>query len=171
MINKVINRILIFILFVLIQGLIFNHITIFGFITPYIYPLFILMLPFNTPKWQMVLYGFGLGLCIDLFTGDIGFHALSTMILAILRLPVIKVNTNLKNIDDNNKQPIIADMGFAWFFRYSLLGMLIHQTCLVFIETFQFHTFVKSFLEIILNTLIALILFISYQYIFIQKKH
>src|SRR5574344_1379670 len=109
MINNLIRRIFVFIAFVLIQGLILNHIVLFGCVTPYLYPLFILLLPFETPKWKMVLYGFCLGFCIDLFTGDLGFHAFSTMLMAFLRYPVIWIITNMKSLD-KNQQPCIADM-------------------------------------------------------------
>ena len=50
------------ILLVLFQGLILNNIEFGGYIVPFLYVVFILALPFETPNWLVLLIGFGLGL-------------------------------------------------------------------------------------------------------------
>jgi len=169
MINRIFNRIVLFTFLTLFQGLILNKIAIAGFITPYFYIMFIFLLPFETKHWQLVLYGFFLGLSVDMFTHNLGVHALSCMLLAFLRPYFIKWISAFKDFEETTR-PCIADLGWGWFFRYTFLGTLIFQSCLVFIETFNFHNFSKSAVEVLLNTLLAVFLFMAYQYIFVPAK-
>ncbi|NJK85385.1 MAG: hypothetical protein HC906_04860 [Bacteroidales bacterium] len=54
-----------FIILVLLQVFVFNNIHLSGFIVPYIYILFILLLPFETPGWLLLVSAFLLGFSID----------------------------------------------------------------------------------------------------------
>ena len=49
-----------FILLVFLQVFILNNIQFSGYINPYIYVLFILALPFETPKWLLLITAFTL---------------------------------------------------------------------------------------------------------------
>jgi len=61
-----------FIFLVFFQVLILNHINLGGFINPYFYVYFILLLPFITPKWLLLVSAFLIGIFIDLFSnGDV----------------------------------------------------------------------------------------------------
>jgi len=169
MINRIFNRVVLFIFLVLFQGLVLNKIAIAGFVTPYFYIMFIFLLSFETKHWQLVLYGFCLGFSVDIFTGYLGVQALSCMLLGFLRPYLIKRISRLKTFEETTR-PCIADLGWSWFFKYTFFGTLIFQSCLVFIETFNFQNFSKSALEILLNTLLAVFLFMAYQYIFVPDK-
>ena len=74
--------ILIFILLLLIQLLVLNNINLGGYINPYVYLLFILLLPYGTPRWVLLLVGFFTGLVVDYFSNTLGLHASATLILA-----------------------------------------------------------------------------------------
>jgi len=56
-----------FISLVLIQVLIFNQVQFSGFFNPYIYVLFIILLPLSTPRYATLILAFLLGLVIDIF--------------------------------------------------------------------------------------------------------
>src|SRR4030042_1448311 len=79
---------LIFILLILAQVLVFNNIEFSGFMNPYIYVLFVLLLPFNTPKLVQLLSSFALVLIhhfalfyLEVFTFH---HFFSTFLRALL---------------------------------------------------------------------------------------
>ncbi|TFH25649.1 MAG: rod shape-determining protein MreD, partial [Bacteroidia bacterium] len=57
-----------FILVVLFQVLVMDNVMINGYMIPYVYLLFILLMPFETPRWLQLIAGFGLGLTLDLFS-------------------------------------------------------------------------------------------------------
>ena len=80
-----------FILLLLFQIIIVNSVSLWGIITPMVYILFILILPFQTPRWLVVLLGFLMGFSVDMFTGVLGLHAIASGLIAFLRMPIINV--------------------------------------------------------------------------------
>lgn len=89
--NKSVQQIIRFVVLVLFQVLVVNHIRLGGYVHPYIYLIFVMLLPFNTPKWQILVLGFTLGLTIDLFTGTPGLHAGATTLMAFCRPSIIRL--------------------------------------------------------------------------------
>ena len=75
MINSILRFGLIFILLILLQVLLFNNIQFSGYINPYVYILFILLLPVEIPAWILLLLSFAAGGIIDFFSGSPGMHA------------------------------------------------------------------------------------------------
>jgi rod shape-determining protein MreD len=67
MINNIITSILRFVVLILVQVLILNNIHLGGYINPYLYVLFILLLPIETPKWAVLILAFFLGLGVDIY--------------------------------------------------------------------------------------------------------
>ena len=64
-----------FVLLLALQVLVLNNIEIFGYMNPYLYIIFILMLPANLNRNLVVLLGFALGFCVDIFAlRSIGFY-------------------------------------------------------------------------------------------------
>src|SRR6218665_3537297 len=86
-----------FILLVLIQVLLLNKIPLRWWAspgaippyTPFIYPLFILLLPLSTPVWFMLLSGFALGITVDTFMDTGGMHAAACVLMAFMRTRVL----------------------------------------------------------------------------------
>ena len=54
-----------FLIVILFQVMVMDNVMINGFMIPYIYILFILLMPFDTPRWIQLLAGFMLGMGID----------------------------------------------------------------------------------------------------------
>ena len=79
-----------FILLIPLQVFVLDHINLGGFVNPYFYILFILMLPFETPGWLLLLLSFLMGFMIDLLSGTPGLHTASSTLIAFLRPVVIK---------------------------------------------------------------------------------
>ena len=59
----------VFFVLLLVQGLVCNHIHLFHCATPLLYIMFVLHFRRNTPRWQMLLWSFALGLGVDLLPG------------------------------------------------------------------------------------------------------
>ena len=64
MFHSSLARSLWFIVLVIAQALVFNHIHLFGYATPMPYVFVLLILRHGTPRWVYVLTGFVTGLCI-----------------------------------------------------------------------------------------------------------
>lgn len=79
-----------FVVLILIQVLIFNHINFMGYINPYIYILFIILFPANNNRTLFVFLGFLLGLCVDIFSDSGGVHAAACVTIAYIRPVFLK---------------------------------------------------------------------------------
>ena len=167
--NKTVLQIIRFVVLVLFQVLVINHIRLGGYVHPHIYLIFIMLLPFNTPKWQLLVLGFVLGLSIDLFTGTPGLHAGATTLMAFCRPSIIKlVSGNLKF--ENIQEPSLGQIDGMWMFRYVLCMVFVHHFALFFLEAFSFHLIGQVLLRILLSVPVSIFLIMMILYIFKREK-
>jgi rod shape-determining protein MreD len=85
MINRIIRLSLIFIVLILLQVLLFNNIQFSGYVNPYVYIMFILLLPVEMPSWLLLMLSFFTGLIVDLFCGTPGMHSSATVLAGFVR--------------------------------------------------------------------------------------
>lgn len=148
--NRFIINTLRFIGLVLLQVLVIDNIRLGYYIHPCVYILFILLMPFNTPKWKLLINGFLIGMTIDLFCGTPGLNAAATVFMAFLRPMVINGMTRRKDINEND-EPSLNNMGVSWFLVYASLLLLAHNLLLFLLELFSF----KLFHIIIIQTILS----------------
>ena len=167
--NKTVLQIIRFVVLVLFQVLVINHIRLGGYVHPYIYLVFVMLLPFSTPKWQLLVLGFALGLTVDLFTGTPGLHAGATTLMAFSRPSLIKLISGNQKFE-NITEPNISQLGGLWFFRYALFLVLIHHFALFFLESFSFRLIGQVLLRILLSVPVSIFLIMMIMYIFKSEK-
>lgn len=155
--NRLIINILRFFGLLLFQVLIIDNIRLGYYIHPYIYVLFIFLLPFNIQKWQLLLLGFITGLSVDFFNGTPGLNAAATVFMAFIRPYVINGMTRRKDINHND-EPSFNNMGFSWFLLYSLLLLTAHNFTLFLLETFSFKLIGVVMMQTLLSVLSSLLL-------------
>ncbi|MGP1461564.1 MAG: hypothetical protein ACTTKF_08305 [Bacteroides sp.] len=120
---------LVFVACILSQVFLLDNIQLLGFVMPYAYPLFILILPTNLSRPWLYIFGFLLGLSIDLFAATLCLHAAATTLLAFLRGSVINFATPQQQLQ-KTQLPILRTMGVAWTLRYTTVLILAHHTLL-----------------------------------------
>jgi rod shape-determining protein MreD len=157
-----------FVVLVLVQILILNNVQISGYIIPNFYILFILLLPFETPKWMLLLLAFTLGISVDLFTQTPGMHAAATVFMAFLRPGVLEMSAPRDGYESGSF-PRIYYFGFQWFLRYAAILILAHHLVLFYIEVFRFAEFFSTLLRVLLSSSFSLVLIMLSQY-FIYRK-
>ena len=167
--NDIVKNSLRFIFLVLFQALILNHIQLSGYLNPFLYVLFILMLPFQTPKWLVLVLAFTIGISIDMFSDTGGLHAAASVLLGFFRQPVLKL-ISPRDGYDVVQQPTIQQFGFGWFFSYAGILVFIHHFFLFYMETFQLTEFFSTFFRIILSSLFTLTLVFISQFFFSNPK-
>lgn len=150
-----------FILVLLVQVFVLNNIRFSGFINPYIYILFILLLPTRFPRWLSLILGFITGLIIDSFTNTPGIHAFATVLLAYLRNPVIKAFTSIE--EGVNPVPGFYGFGVGPFVKYVVTLVLLHHTAFFFLEVFSFMNAGQTVLRILMNSFVTITLIIGLQ--------
>ncbi len=157
-----------FVVLVFIQVGILNHIQVSGFINPYMYILLILLLPFETPNWLLLIVSFLLGFSIDLFSGTLGIHASACTFMGYARPYLLKM-ISFRDGYEVGTVPGIADFGFSWFFKYALIFTFLHHSFLFFVEAFSFSNFAEILVRIVFSTVFTLILIVSSQFIMFKK--
>ncbi|OFX74281.1 MAG: rod shape-determining protein MreD [Bacteroidetes bacterium GWE2_29_8] len=152
MISKILKNILLFFVLIFLQVFVFNHFYLSSFITPYIYLLFIIQLPFETPKWLLITLAFLTGLLLDIFSNSMGVHIIATVIVAYFRKNIYGLLFTTKDIDEN-VSPSIRDMGSTWFIYYTIFMVSIHHFFLFILEAFTFAHFSLIIVNIILSSI------------------
>ena len=167
--NRTVLQIIRFVVLVLFQVLVINHIRLGGYVHPYIYLTFILLLPFSMPKWQLLVLGFVLGLTVDLFTGTPGLHAGATTLMAFCRPGIIRLISGNQKFE-NIVEPNLGQLDGMWFFRYTLFMVLIHHFALFFLESFSFRLIGQVLLRILLSVPVSIFLIMMILFIFKRDK-
>ncbi|TLX77692.1 rod shape-determining protein MreD [Labilibacter sediminis] len=157
MISLVPRYIFNFIFFVLLQTLILNKIEFSGYINPYLYVLFILTLPFETPGWLLLVLASILGLSIDIFSNTIGMHMAASLLLAFLR-PFILMRIAPRDNYELGTLPLPSFYGFPWFFKYSAILVFIHHLFYFIIESFSLQNIIEILLKTTLSTIFTMVI-------------
>ena len=152
MINSILRFGIIFIFLVLLQVLLFNNIQFSGYVNPYIYIMFILLLPVEIPSWLLLVLSFGLGLILDFFSGSPGMHSSASVLTAFVRPFILRILSPRDGYEARSEPSMMA-YGFRWFLSYTVLIVLIHHTALFYIEVFRFADFFRTMLRVLLSSL------------------
>jgi hypothetical protein len=157
-----------FIVVILFQVLVMDNVMINGYMIPYIYILFIILLPFETPRWVQLISGFALGLTIDFFTGTPGMHTAATVLIAFARPYLLDLLAPRDGFEPET-YPRIYYYGFTWFLKYTLLLVLLHHLALFYLEVFQLKDFFSTLLRVILSTILSTSTIVLSQYFVFRK--
>lgn len=168
MINQIPVNIFRFLLLLLTQALIFSNINFSSFVNPYVFPLFILLLPFAIPRWFLLVIGFTAGLTLDYFLGSLGMHAASCLLIAYLRPFLINIITPKGT--EFEISPNVYSQGITWFIVYLSIALLIYLTFYFLVEAATFLNFLLLLLKIVLSTLVSVIFMLIFLFLFSSKK-
>jgi len=151
--NLVISNSIRFIILILVQVLVLDNVHFLGYITPYIYILFILLFPLNANRSVLLIASFLLGFSVDIFEGSGGIHAAACVCMAYTRSFALKSSFGVSyeyNVIKINEIP------FGRRITYVGLLVFIHHTVLYVLEFFNF-----DHILLLLKTTLFSILFSS----------
>jgi rod shape-determining protein MreD len=160
-----------FLILVFVQILIFDQMRFSGYISPYIYIIFILALPLGVSKTVLLFSSFALGLSIDLFSDSLGMHAAASVFMAFCR-PFIINAISIKTDFEEGLTPSLANMGIRWLIPYTVILVFLHHTFLFFVEIFSFAEFWSTIAKSLMSTVLTFSIIIIIHYLFdkIAKK-
>jgi len=160
MINVLLAWFLRFAALLLVQVLVINNLSLGYYLNPYIYPYFVMMIPFSTQHWLLIVIGFFTGLTVDAFSNSMGMHAAASAFMAFARPAVLTMLTP-KGSFENIDQPGLQGFGYIWFTAYTGILILLHHLIYFYLEVFSFSNFIitlgKVFLSSIISTLLILL--------------
>ena len=169
--SLLVKNIIRFILFILVQVYVLSQIPpLHQFITPYLYFLFILWLPFTISRFSLLLVSFMLGITLDYFLSTPGLHAAPCVLIAYLRPFLINILISQEGAELNYAEPSIKSMGFAPYSLYVLVFTFIHHFYLVLIEWVHFGNFLYFIGKVTATTGVSLLLIFITEMLFFRKQ-
>ena len=123
-----------FIILVLIQVFLLNHINFLGYINPFLYILFILTYPLTGNKSLLIFFSFLLGLSIDMFGDSGGIHAAACVFIGFIRPVILKFSFGV-SYEYNTIKIHRTDLSNRLI--YIALMVFIHHLILFSLETFN----------------------------------
>ena len=139
--NIVTRRILIFVLLILVQVLILNHIHLFGYATPLLYVVFVLKNRRNIPRGVILLFSFTMGAIIDLFSNTIGVTMASLTLIGLIQPPLLELFVPRDSAED--LEPSMKTLGVNKFIFFTFLIVFLFCLCFFTLETFNFFNWIK----------------------------
>jgi rod shape-determining protein MreD len=158
-----------FIILVCLQVFLLKNIGYYNLATPFLYILFILLLPFKIPNALLFLIAFMTGLTVDVFYDTLGLNAAACTVLAFVRIIYISVTVQREGFD-NEPEPSLGIMGFRWFIFYATILTFFHHLVLFTFETFRLSEFGYILIRTVLSSIFTVMLLILAEFIFFRKK-
>jgi rod shape-determining protein MreD len=158
-----------FVVLVFVQVFLLKNITLYNLSAPYLYILFILLLPFETPNVLLFILALLMGITIDAFYDTPGLHAASCVLLAFVRILFISITVQKEGFD-NEPEPTLSIMGFRWFFTYALVLTLFHHFFLFNLEAFNFSELQYTLSRVILSSIFTVFLILISGLLFFRTK-
>lgn len=176
--NTVIKNIIRFVVILLIQVLILNKVTLqwwsqptgFPVFIPYLYPLFILLLPFDTPVFIMLLAGFVCGLSVDVFMNTTGMHAFATVLIAYFRINVLNALLPKNLVEYAGQTPSVKNMGWLPFVIYVAFLIVMHHAIFFILEVWSVANIGYLLLKIFASAATTILLILAYVLLFTQPQ-
>ena len=159
MTTDLIQRIVAFVVLVVVQALVLNHIHLFGVATPLFYVYFVLLFPRRYPKWALLLWCFALGLVNDTFSNTPGVACASLTLLGAIQPYFLELFVPRDAVEAFS--PSLPSLNYGKFLLYSL--SLVFFYCLVFfaIEAFTFFNWEQWLICSSASTLLTVILIMT----------
>lgn len=151
-----------------IQIFLLRNMAFYNLSTPFIYVLFILVLPFHIPNLLLYIIAFLTGLTLDSFYDTLGVHTSACIALAFVRILFISVSLNRESIDE--PEPSLGNMGFRWFSLYAVLCIFAHHVVLFFLEAFKFTSLTYTLGRTLLSVVFTLFTVLLVEFIFHNRK-
>lgn len=145
--------------------MVLNNIQFSGFINPFVYIVFIMMLPVKIPGPLLLIIAFFTGLLIDMFSNTMGMHAAACVFMAYTRPTVLRYLAPREGYEAESI-PSVRVQGFTWFLIYASILTLIHHLVLFYIEVFRFSEFFTTLFRVVLSSVATIIAIMISQYLF-----
>jgi hypothetical protein len=169
--STLVKNIIRFILFILVQFFVLDQVLLHQMVTPYIYYLFIIWMPFKMGrKWQMTL-AFLLGFTLDSFRHQPGFHAAACVLIAYLRPFLVKLLIPQEGADTNYEEPSPQSLGgLMRYFLFVTVLTVVHHGWLFLLEAWQFGGFWYFLIKTILSSAVSLLMILIAELLFVRKQ-
>ena len=159
MIFSFIKRLFAFLLLILVQGFFLNQVNFMGYATPMISIFFLLVFQRGSSRFSLLLWGFFLGLAMDLFTNTPGVGAASCTLLGMIQPLLLEMFLPRDCAEDLS--PSIKELGLAKFCGYLLLSTFIFYGAYYLLLAFSLAHLESLAINIVGGTLFSFVLMLG----------
>lgn len=138
---NIIRNIVFFIILLMVQTLVLNHIHLFGCATPLLYVYFVLPMRRNQPRWATLLWSFALGLAVDIFSNTPGVGAASMTLVGLLQPYLLELFVPRDSADD--LRPSFLTLGVSKYVNYTIIMVTVYSLAFFSLEAFNFYNFAQ----------------------------
>lgn len=146
----------IFLLLLVLQEFVFDNINLGGIVNPYIYIMFLILLPLDTPGWSLLLLGVITGGAVDFMSGTAGLQTVASTWLAFVRPTVAGLLLGKEMVYDGGI-PTAARVGLGKFFRYVAVMVLLFNIPFFILEDLSGEAWAIA-LRILLSSLFSVVI-------------
>ncbi len=155
-------------LLLFVQIFFLRNFAFYNLSTPFVYVLFILVLPFRIPNLLLYVIAFLTGLTLDAFYDTLGVHTTACVTLALVRILFISISLNREDIDTS--EPSLGNMGLKWFSLYAVLCIFAHHLVLFFLEAFKLTALSYTLGRTLLSVVFTFFTILLVEFIFHNRK-
>lgn len=161
MTKEILKYLLLFVILVVAQVVVFNHICLFNMAVPLVFVYFIIKLPVTlSVNWAMT-FSFLLGLTVDIFSNTQGMNALACTILASSRGGLLHLYFPRED-DMTNPEPSLRTLGPAVYMKYLITSVTVYCTLFFMIEAFTFFNWTLMLLRIVASSALTFIILLTF---------
>ena len=155
---------------ILLQVYVLNKVPhLHRFITPYLYYLFILWLPFSISRVTLMIVGFITGMILDYFMMTPGLHAAACVLVAYLRPFIINILAPKDVSGFSYREPSPKAMGWTPYLVYTFILTIFHHSYMILLELLSFGSFLDFIIKVIATTGISMLLIITTELLFPRR--
>ena len=156
---RLVNRLVMFVVLLLVQVLVLNHVWLLNVATPLLYVYFAITFPRNTEKGEVLGWCFFLGLLIDIFSNTPGLAAGTLTLIGMTQTYLVELFVPRDSVE--NLEVSAATLGWGKF--RILSGVLTLIYCLLFfiLEAFNFFDWQLWILRAVCSAILTLLLMLA----------
>ncbi len=169
--SLIVKTIVRFFIFVLLQVYVLDNIQLHSMVTPYLYFLFLLWLPFSINRVLLLAIGFVLGFTIDSFHHQPGYHAAACVLVAYLRPFLINIFIPQRGANEASYEaPSATSMGgMMSYLLFAGVLAVFHHSWLYILQAWQFGDVLYFLIKILISTVISLVLIFITELLIVRK--
>ena len=156
---RLLNRLIMFVVLLVVQVLVLNHVWLLNVATPLLYVYFAITFRRNFPKWLVLVSCFLLGLLIDIFSNTPGLAAGTLTLIGMTQTYLVELFVPRDSVE--NLEVSAATLGWGKFSMLSGILTLIYCLLFFILEAFNFFDWQLWILRAVFSTVLTLLLMLA----------
>ena len=156
---RLVNRLVMFVVLLVVQVLVLNHVWLLNVATPLLYVYFAITFPRNTEKGEVLGWCFFLGLLIDIFSNTPGLAAGTLTLIGMTQTYLVEFFIPRDSVE--NLEVSAATLGWGKFSMLSGILTLIYCLLFFILEAFNFFDWQLWILRAVFSTVLTLLLMLA----------